>query len=91
MGVPHGTSDRTTLGEWALPARCMVVPLQWAMNRDEGRWREDAGEFRPERFIKEGKEGEVKVEEPTHFLPFQVMAQVFPLLESSHRIAQNLI
>ncbi len=55
----------------------MVVPLQWAMNRDEAMWGEDAGEFRPERFI---KGGEVKVEEPTHFLLFQVMAQVFPLL-----------
>ena len=57
MGVPHGTSDRTTLGKWALPARCMVVLLLYAMNRDEAVWGEDLGEFRPERFIKEGKEG----------------------------------
>ncbi len=46
---------------------CMVIPLQWAMNRNKDLWGENAEEFDPSRFVKDGQ-----VVEPEHFLPFQV-------------------
>ena len=50
----------------------MVIPLQWAMNRDVSLWGSDANQFRPERFRHDGKVVEAK-----HFLPFQVSSGAF--------------
>ena len=68
MGVPHGTKEGATIGRFKLPAKTMVVPLLWHMNRNPEFWREPE-KFEPSRFLNERK---AAVEIPSHFMPFQV-------------------
>ena len=45
----------TTLGEQVIPKGTSVVLSMWQMNRSPELWGKDAGEFKPERWITNGK------------------------------------
>ncbi|XP_063979801.1 cytochrome P450 306a1 isoform X2 [Diachasmimorpha longicaudata] len=64
LGIPHGTTEDTTLGEFNIPKGSMVVPFQWAIHMDEKNF-DDPEVFKPSRFISEGK-----LRRPEAFLPF---------------------
>ena len=68
LGVPHGTTKWTQLGEYRLPPGCMVMVLHWKLNRDPDLWSKPE-QFQPERFL--GDDGK-SVVIPNHFMPFQV-------------------
>ena len=68
LGVPHGTTRWTTLGNFRLPPGCMVMVLHWKLNRDPELWSQPE-KFKPERFLSESLDS-VKI--PRHFMPFQV-------------------
>ncbi|KAG0452974.1 hypothetical protein HPP92_025638 [Vanilla planifolia] len=53
--VPHRPSSDCTIGGFAVPSGTAVFVNAWAIQRDPSYW-EDAEEFKPERFLKEGKE-----------------------------------
>jgi len=69
LGVPHGTTSWTSLGDFRLPPHCMVMVLHWKLNRDPELWSRPET-FWPERFLNENRD-EVKI--PGHFMPFQVI------------------
>ena len=67
QGVPHGVISPVCVGEWLLPPGTLVMPLQWAVNRDPALW-SLPDTFRPARFIQ--SDGKLR---PDHnILPFQV-------------------
>lgn len=53
--VPHRPSTDCTLGGFSIPAGTSVFVNAWAIHRDPSRWK-DPEEFKPERFLQEGKE-----------------------------------
>ncbi|KAG0473201.1 hypothetical protein HPP92_015058 [Vanilla planifolia] len=53
--VPHRPSSDCVAGGFAIPAGTAVIINAWAIHRDPSRW-EDPDEFRPERFLQEGRE-----------------------------------
>ncbi|XP_011311381.1 cytochrome P450 306a1 [Fopius arisanus] len=64
LGIPHGTTEDTTLGDFDIPKGTMVVPFQWAIHMDETYF-EDPEVFRPTRFISDDE-----LKRPEAFLPF---------------------
>lgn len=68
MGVLHGTKEGAVFGKFKLPAKTMVVPLHWHINRNPKFWK-DPEVFNPERFLNASK---TAVELPPFFIPFQV-------------------
>ncbi|KAL0108031.1 hypothetical protein PUN28_014951 [Cardiocondyla obscurior] len=66
VGIPHGTTEVTQIGDYDVPKGTMVVPLQWAMHTDPSYWR-DPLSFQPERFV--GPDGGLV--KPKAFLPYQ--------------------
>ena len=77
MGVPHGTKEGATIGRFKLPAKTMVVPLHWHINRNPKLWREPE-KFLPGRFLNDTK---TAVEIPSHFMPFQVRLVFFVIAD----------
>ncbi|XP_076179803.1 cytochrome P450 enzyme phantom [Ptiloglossa arizonensis] len=71
LGIPHGTSEDTQIGEYDVPKGTMLVPMQWAVHTDPAYWK-DPLEFRPERFLAE----DGSFFKPEAFLPFQIGKRV---------------
>ncbi|XP_014480500.1 PREDICTED: cytochrome P450 306a1 isoform X2 [Dinoponera quadriceps] len=66
VGIPHGTTQDTQIGDYDVPKGTMVIPLQWAIHTDPSYWHEPL-RFKPERFI--AQDGSIA--RPEAFLPFQ--------------------
>ncbi|XP_042022527.1 cytochrome P450 84A1-like [Salvia splendens] len=49
----HETAEDAVVSGYHVPARSRVMINAWAIGRDEGAW-EDAGEFKPTRFLRDG-------------------------------------
>ncbi|XP_075497077.1 cytochrome P450 84A1-like [Primulina tabacum] len=49
----HETAEDAVVSGYHIPAKSRVIINAWAIGRDEGAW-EDADEFRPSRFLREG-------------------------------------
>ncbi|XP_076639914.1 cytochrome P450 enzyme phantom isoform X2 [Colletes latitarsis] len=71
LGIPHGTSEDTQIGEYDVPKGAMIVPVQWAVHTDPAYW-QDPLEYRPERFLAE----DGTFFKPESFLPFQTGKRV---------------
>ncbi|KIM35566.1 hypothetical protein M413DRAFT_79273 [Hebeloma cylindrosporum] len=54
LGVPHLTISDDLYNGYHIPANSIVIPNQWAMSNDERDYPQPS-EFRPERFLKDGK------------------------------------
>ncbi|TFK90539.1 O-methylsterigmatocystin oxidoreductase [Polyporus arcularius HHB13444] len=54
LGIPHRTVADDEIQGYFIPAGTIVVPNIWACMHDPTEY-EDPGEFRPERFMREGK------------------------------------
>ncbi|XP_012055452.1 PREDICTED: cytochrome P450 306a1 [Atta cephalotes] len=66
VGIPHGTTEDTQIGDYDIPKGTMIVPLQWAIHTDPSFWH-DPLSFKPERFIAE----DGSLIKPKAFLPYQ--------------------
>ncbi|XP_053995479.1 cytochrome P450 306a1 [Hylaeus anthracinus] len=71
LGIPHGTSEETEIGEYIVPKGTMLVPLQWTVHTDPAHW-QDPLEFKPDRFLAE--DGSFR--KPEAFFPFQIGKRV---------------
>ncbi|CAK9827142.1 Cytochrome P450 306a1 [Anthophora retusa] len=71
LGIPHGTSEDTRIGDYDIPRGAMIVPMQWAVHTDPVYW-QDPLEFRPDRFLTE----DGRFFKPESFLPFQTGKRV---------------
>ncbi|KAI0642510.1 CyP450 monooxygenase [Trametes meyenii] len=54
LGFPHRLLEDDEYRGYFIPKGALVIPNIWAYARDE-RWYQDPHEFRPERFLKDGK------------------------------------
>lgn len=52
LGIPHGTTKDTKIGDYKIPKGTMVIPLLWAIHMNENDWKEPE-KFDPERFMTE--------------------------------------
>lgn len=50
LGIPHGTTKDTKIGDYNIPKGTMVIPLLWAVHMSEKYWTEPE-KFNPERFL----------------------------------------
>ena len=66
LGIPHGTSEDTRIGDYDIPKGAMIVPMQWAVHTDPAYWPEPL-KFQPDRFLAE----DGSFLKPESFLPFQ--------------------
>ncbi|KAI0697644.1 cytochrome P450 [Cerioporus squamosus] len=66
LSLPHCTSDDDELDGYFIPAGTMVVPNVWACMRDPEVY-DDPEDFRPERFIRDGKP-DPSVRDPAAFV-----------------------
>ena len=65
LGVPHYSSEDTTLFGYTIPANTMIVSNIWAIHNDPDVWK-DPETFRPERFL----HGDKLVAQPDEYVPF---------------------
>ncbi|XP_014368135.2 cytochrome P450 306a1 [Papilio machaon] len=86
VGIPHGCTEDTYLGEYRIPKGAMVMPLQWAMHMDPDVW-EDPEEFKPSRFLDE----DGNLLKPQQFIPFQTGKRMCPGDELSRMMSCGLI
>ncbi|XP_031781543.1 cytochrome P450 306a1 isoform X2 [Nasonia vitripennis] len=66
IGIPHGTTEDTHIGDYDVPKGSMIVPFQWAIHLNPLYW-SDPRAFKPQRFIAE----DGGLAKPAAFLPFQ--------------------
>ncbi|RYQ80772.1 hypothetical protein Ahy_Scaffold1g106954 isoform B [Arachis hypogaea] len=57
--VPHLSSEDFTLEGYKVPKDTMVLVNAWAIHRDPKVWGDDATQFKPERFEKQGEENKL--------------------------------
>ncbi|XP_066995609.2 cytochrome P450 306a1 [Anabrus simplex] len=81
VGIPHGTTQVTTIEGYRIPAGTMIIPLQWAVHMDPEVWPEPE-EFRPERFLL--SDGRYYKRE--NFIPFQTGKRVCVGEELAHML-----
>ncbi|CAL8081592.1 unnamed protein product [Orchesella dallaii] len=66
MGLPHCATERTKIGNYWISEGTLVVPLIYAVHRDQRYW-EKPDEFIPERHLND--DGSIRKSE--YFIPFQ--------------------
>ncbi|KAH6933414.1 hypothetical protein HPB50_014792 [Hyalomma asiaticum] len=66
LGNAHATTCDVELAGYRIPADTHVISNLWAIHMDPDLW-EDPEEFRPERFLVNGR-----VQKPDYFMPFSV-------------------
>ncbi|TFK23817.1 cytochrome P450 98A3 [Coprinopsis marcescibilis] len=54
LGVPHATTADDDFNGYLIPKKTVILPNSWAMLRDPEMF-EEPDEFRPERYLKDGK------------------------------------
>ncbi|CAG5012501.1 unnamed protein product [Parnassius apollo] len=86
IGIPHGCTEDTYLGNYRIPKGTMVIPLQWALHMDPNVW-ENPEEFNPSRFL--DKDGNLL--KPQEFIPFQTGKRMCPGDELSRMMSCGLI
>ncbi|CAK1552156.1 unnamed protein product [Leptosia nina] len=86
VGIPHGCTQETYLGDYRIPKGTMVVPLQWAVHTDPSVW-EDPDEYKPSRFL----DDEGKLLKPQEFIPFQTGKRMCPGDELARMLSVGLI
>ncbi|XP_041976934.1 cytochrome P450 306a1 [Aricia agestis] len=86
VGIPHGATEDTYIGDYRIPKGTMVMPLQWAIHMDPTVW-ENPEEFKPSRFIDENG----TLLKPQEFIPFQTGKRMCPGDELSRMISTCFI
>lgn len=66
LGIPHGTTKDTKIGDYKIPQGTMVIPLLWAIHMNDKDWKEPE-KFYPHRFISE----DGKFVATANLIPFQ--------------------
>lgn len=70
--IPRESTESCTINGYEIPARTRLFVNVWAINRDPNYW-ENPLEFRPERFLGTGENGQNQLDvrgQHFHFLPF---------------------
>ncbi|XP_031390311.1 flavonoid 3',5'-hydroxylase 1-like [Punica granatum] len=68
--LPRSPTQSCTVGGFTVPQGCKVFLNAWAVHRDPQYW-DDPSEFRPERFLTEGKYGKLSYSgDAMYYLPF---------------------
>ncbi|KAH8368377.1 hypothetical protein KR084_010672 [Drosophila pseudotakahashii] len=73
LGIPHGSKEDFTMGDYHIKRGSMIVSLQWAIHMDPVAFPEPE-EFRPERFLT--PEGAYAA--PPQFIPFSAGNRMCP-------------
>ncbi|KAI8034586.1 cytochrome P450 306a1 [Drosophila gunungcola] len=73
LGIPHGSKQDFTIGDYHIKGGSMIVPLQWAIHMDPVAFPEPE-QFRPERFL--SPEGAYSA--PPQFIPFSTGQRMCP-------------
>lgn len=55
-GVPHFTKPESSYNGYRIPANSLVIPVQWAINREEAIFGSNVESFVPERWLSSGKD-----------------------------------
>ncbi|EJF61737.1 cytochrome P450 [Dichomitus squalens] len=67
LGVPHATTEDDELNGYFIPAGTLLLPATWYAQLHNPAVFEDPDQFRPERFIRDGKL-DLTVRDPTTFI-----------------------
>jgi len=90
--VPRVSRERTTVAGYDVPAGTRVLVNVWAIGRDAAVWGDDAGEFRPERFLAGSKMSKVDVKgQDMELLPFGAGRRMCPANGLGLRMVQLVL
>jgi cytochrome P450 len=90
--VPRVSREHTTVAGYDVPAGTRVIVNVWAIGRDPTVWGDDAGEFRPERFLAGSKMSNVDVKgQHLELLPFGAGRRMCPANGFGLRMVQLVL